>query len=70
MLGIVYGALLVVGLVLMFAFQGGLYGIMGRMVAASAVISVCAIFVYARVLLSCLVTLTGEKAPLYGPAAK
>lgn len=69
-LGIVYGALLVVGLVLMFAFQGGLYGIMGRMVAASAVISVCAIFVYARVLLSCLVTLTGEKAPLYGPAAK
>lgn len=65
LLAIVYGAVLVIGLALMFAFQTGVAGILGRMMAVSAVLSVAMIYVFLRVVLSCCFTLFGEKSALY-----
>jgi SecD/SecF fusion protein len=65
LLAILYGAILVVGLILMFAFQSGIVGILGRFVAISAILSVVMIYVYLRALLSCSFTLFGEKTALY-----
>ena len=60
-LGLCYAALLVIGLVLMMAFQSGIYGVLGRIVALSAVISFVMLFVFTRVVLSCYASLTAKK---------
>ena len=64
-LAIFYGVILAVGLVLMFAFQSGMAGILGRFMAISAVLSVAMIYVFLRLVLSCSFELFGEKSALY-----
>lgn len=64
-LAIFYGVILAVGLVLMFAFQSGMVGILGRFMAISAVLSVAMIYVFLRLVLSCNFALFGEKSALY-----
>lgn len=68
MLLAVYGVTLAVGLVLMFAFQGALYGVLGRMIALSAIISAAMLFVFLRVALSCCFRAVGSRSSLYGAA--
>ena len=65
LLAIVYGVILAVGLVFMFAFQSGMLGILGRLMAVSAVLSVAMIYVFLRLVLSCSFALFGEKSALY-----
>ena len=60
-LGILYGTLLLIGLILMIAFQKGMYGVLGRMVAVSALVSFAVQFVFLRVVLTCWAYLTGKK---------
>ena len=60
-LGILYGALLAIGLILMIAFQKGMYGVLGRMVSVSALVSFAVLFVFLRVVLTCWAYLTGKK---------
>ena len=50
---------------LMFAFQSGMVGILGRFMAISAVLSVAMIYVFLRLVLSCSFALFGEKSALY-----
>ena len=64
-LAIFYGVILAVGLVLMFAFQSGMVGILGRFMAISAVLSVAMIYVFLRLVLSCSFALFGEKSALF-----
>lgn len=68
MLLTVYGAVLAVGVVLMFAFQSALYGVLGRMIALSAIISAVMLFVFLRVVLSCCFRVISGKSALYGAA--
>lgn len=65
LLATVYGVILAVGLVFMFAFQSGMLGILGRLMALSAVLSVAMIYVFLRLVLSCSFALFGEKSALY-----
>ena len=60
-LAILYGALVVIGLLLMFIFQAGTYGVLGRIVALSGVVSFVILFVFVRVVYACTATLTGRK---------
>ena len=60
-LGIVYGALLAIGLLLMIIFQRGIAGIMGRVFCLDAILSFVILFVFVRVVLSCAAALKGKK---------
>lgn len=50
-LAILYGVLLLIGLVLMIAFQAAAYGVLGRLVAVSALVSFVILFVGLRLVL-------------------
>lgn len=57
-LGIFYGIIAVVGLVLMLVYKSALYGVLGRIVLLGAALSFLALFVFLRVVLSCWAALT------------
>ena len=57
LVAIVFGALLIVGVVLMLLFTNTITAILGRMVAMSAALSFVMIFVMLRVLISCAVSI-------------
>lgn len=65
---VVYGALLAIGLVLMFAFTATLYGVLGRLLALSAVVSVVMLLGVLRVVMNCVFTGITSKSALYGAA--
>ena len=60
-LAILYGAVLLAGVVLMVAFRAAAYGILGRVVAVSALVSFVMVFVFPRLVLGCFAALTGKK---------
>ena len=60
-LAILYGAVLLVGVVLMVAFRAAAYGILGRIVAVSALVSFVMVLVFPRLALGCFAALTGKK---------
>lgn len=59
-LSIVYGALILLGVVLMAAFSTSIGGVLGRFVAISGVMSFVMIFVMLRVIISCFVSLKNK----------
>ena len=59
-LAILYGVVLLIGLVLMVAFKAGMYGILGRIVAVSALLSFVVLFVCIRVVLGCWSAVTAK----------
>lgn len=60
-LGILYGVLAIVGLLLMFIFQAATYGVLGRIVAVAGILSFVILFVFVRVVLACIAALTGKR---------
>ena len=60
-LGILYGAITAAGLLLMFIFQRGNYGVLGRAVALDGILSFVILFLFVRVTLSCCAGLAGKK---------
>jgi len=60
-LSVVFGALVVLGVLLMMLFAGTPASYLGRLVALSGIISFAMIFVALRVLLSCVVTIKSGK---------
>lgn len=66
LLGIVYGAMLGAGVLLMFIFQARSFGLLGRFIAISALSSFASIFVFLRLALSCCFVTLGDDARLYG----
>lgn len=60
-LGILYAAVLAIGILMMVIWRVGMYGILGRMVAVSALVSFVMVFVFPRVVLGCFNSLTGKK---------
>ena len=61
LLAIVYGALLAVGVLLMFIFQNAAYGVLGRMIALSAIISFAVLYLFLRVTISCAATIENKR---------
>jgi len=60
-LTIVYGALILLGIVLMVAFTNTVSSVLGRFVALSGVMSFVMIFIMLRVIISCFVSLKKSK---------
>ncbi|MBQ9197216.1 MAG: hypothetical protein IJ157_08230 [Clostridia bacterium] len=60
-LSILYGAVLLVGVVLMVAFRAAAYGVLGRIIAVSALVSFVMVLVFPRLVLGCMAALTGKK---------
>ena len=61
LLAIVYGALLAIGVLLMFIFQNAAYGVLGRMIALSAIISFAVLYLFLRVTISCVATIANKR---------
>lgn len=61
LLSIVYGALLVIGLLLMFIFQSAAYGVLGRMIALSAIISFVVLYLFIRITITCTATIENKR---------
>ena len=61
LLSIVYGALLVIGLLLMFIFQNATYGVLGRMIALSAIISFVVLYLFTRITITCAATIENKR---------
>ncbi len=61
LLAIVYGALLAIGVLLMFIFQNAAYGVLGRMIALSAIISFAVLYLFLRVTISCAATIANKR---------
>ena len=60
-MGILYGAVLLVGVLLMVIFKAATYGVLGRIVALSAIVSFVMVFAFPRLVLGCFAALTGKK---------
>lgn len=58
---ILFGAVLLVGVVLMVIFRSGIYGVLGRIVAVAALTSFVTILLFPRMVLGCFAALTGKK---------
>lgn len=61
LLSIVYGALLVIGLLLMFIFQNATYGVLGRIIALSAIISYAVLYLFVRITIVCAATIANKR---------
>ena len=60
-LAIFYGVIAALGLLLMLIFQAGIYGVLGRFLMVGALLSLAALFLFLRVVLSCAAALANKK---------
>ena len=60
-LAVLYGAMLLAGVLMMIIFQSAGYGILGRIVSVSALVSFVMVMLFPNLVLGCFAALTGKK---------
>ena len=53
--------IIIIGLLLMFIFQSAAYGVLGRMIALSAIISFVVLYLFIRITITCTATIENKR---------